>query len=396
VVLKILASHPVQYQAPIFQKLPGIGVDVDVTYYHEGSSLKARRDSEFGTDFKWDLDLLSHYQHRILLHGKPTFGLLEQIIAFVKLRNLLRDRKIPVLFMGWFAEVVWVIWAWRVFTGAPTIIISETNKASYRGRGFRRVILRALLKRTHAVLFIGQRNYEFLLDMGVRADVLIHSPYSIDNARFADAAALLRCQRAALSREFGLDEKRPTFLFCGKLIEKKRPDALLNAYLDGGLDGDAQLVFVGSGHLEESLRQRVKEANARNVHFLGFLNQTRMPLAYAVSDILCLPSDSDETWGLVVNEALACGLPTIVSTEVGCCDDLIDESNGWIVPLQDTNALTTAMKSALAARPMWPSMRTCAVDRVSRHTFDAIARAIQTAALRVTREGTRQPTEAAT
>jgi glycosyltransferase involved in cell wall biosynthesis len=96
--------------------------------------------------------------------------------------------------------------------------------------------------------------------------------------------------------------------------------------------------------LEKDLRQLAAREHLR-VDFAGFKNQTELPAFYAAADVLVLPSDGGETWGLVVNEAMACGLPAIVSDAVGCAPDLIQEGKtGFTFPL--------GSESELAARLM--------------------------------------------
>jgi glycosyltransferase involved in cell wall biosynthesis len=168
-------------------------------------------------------------------------------------------------------------------------------------------------------------------------------------------------------------------VFVGKLIDRKRPLELLDAYARAGLAGRAQLLYVGDGALREPLEARAREANLRGVRVLGFLNQTRIPLAYALGDVLCLLSDARETWGLVVNEALACGRPVIVSAAVGCADDLVDAENGWVVPLDDPVALAATLRAALAARDAWPEMGRRGRRRVAAHTYEAMAAGLETA-----------------
>ena len=85
------------------------------------------------------------------------------------------------------------------------------------------------------------------------------------------------------------------------------------------------------------------------VSFAGFLNQGEIPAAYAACDALVLPSDYGETWGLVVNEAMACGVPAVVSDAVGCGPDLVEEGQtGMIFPLGDIPALARAIEAVLA------------------------------------------------
>jgi glycosyltransferase involved in cell wall biosynthesis len=106
---------------------------------------------------------------------------------------------------------------------------------------------------------------------------------------------------------------------------------------------------VGDGEL----RRPCEEAALRSsvpVCFAGFLNQGRMPDAYAAADCLVLPSDCGETWGLVVNEAMACGLPAIVSDQVGCGPDLIREgATGHVFRCGDVDDLSAKMGAMAAA-----------------------------------------------
>ena len=99
------------------------------------------------------------------------------------------------------------------------------------------------------------------------------------------------------------------------------------------------LLVAGAGELMPEAREFVERHQLR-VSFTGFLNQTEITRAYAAADCLVLPSDFGETWGLVVNEAMACGLPAIVSDRVGCGPDLIDDGKtGALFPFGDIGAL---------------------------------------------------------
>ena len=107
-----------------------------------------------------------------------------------------------------------------------------------------------------------------------------------------------------------------------------------------------ELILVGSGILEKVLRQYVNENNELKVHFIGFKNQTELPAYYSLADVLILPSESGETWGLVVNEAFATLTPAIVSDQVGCMPDLIDSgSTGEVFKCGDTSDLAEKVKN---------------------------------------------------
>jgi glycosyltransferase involved in cell wall biosynthesis len=101
-------------------------------------------------------------------------------------------------------------------------------------------------------------------------------------------------------------------------------------------------VIAGSGPLESQLHERIAAFDAP-VKMIGFVNQSALPALYAATQMLVLPSDASETWGLVVNEAMACGVPAVVSDAAGCARDLIDSSTGCTYPVGNVTALSAAM-----------------------------------------------------
>jgi glycosyltransferase involved in cell wall biosynthesis len=187
-------------------------------------------------------------------------------------------------------------------------------------------------------------------------------------------------------------------LFAAKFIDKKRPLDLIRAASDLRLanqDRPLHLLFVGSGELGGSLRQACHvvydaEAGAANPNgkdveaeapalpratFAGFLNQREISKAYVAADCLVLPSDHRETWGLVVNEALASGLPSIVSDACGCSEELATPINPQFrFPLGDTTAIADALLTAMRQPCPKPVLR----ERVERFnlgvTVNTVAR----------------------
>ena len=381
--LKILASHPVPYHVPVFRSLVTQGLSIDVGYYHHGAAERKFRDSGFGLEFEWDVDLLSGYPHRFFYDGPVCYSPREQfVVARRCLPWALQDTRSPLLLMGWFAEVVWLVWLLRVVIHAPTLVLAETNKLSFHACSkpwFRVALLRALLSNTSAVLCIGNRNRSFMGEMGVPEENLFSAPYSVDNDGLSTQKEQLSPRRSELRRCYGLDPDLPAFLFCGKLIRKKRPLELLEAYLASGLKGRAQLIYVGDGILRDRIKQRASEAAAHHVHLLGFFNQSEMPRAYAIGDVLCLPSDARETWGLVVNEALACSLPVVVSEACGCAPDLVGPDNGWSTSCDDDDALRRTLADTFQRRAEWPAMGSAGRRKVVGHTFGTLAQGVKKA-----------------
>ena len=204
----------------------------------------------------------------------------------------------------------------------------------------------------------------------LREEQLAPAPYCVDNARFAAAAAAARTRRHRIREEWGIPADAFCFLFAGKFLAKKRPFDLIEATrrLQHALQGKKiHLLWVGTGELGGELRQachacfdaeRGERVNAPNggdrpnASFVGFLNQSEISRAYVAADCLVLPSDAKETWGLVVNEAMASGLPCIVSNACGCVEDLVQPIRPDLCyPVGDIIALERAMAAAITRAP---------------------------------------------
>ena len=170
-------------------------------------------------------------------------------------------------------------------------------------------------------------------------------PYGIDNEQFAARADAAAPRRARLRRDLGVPPDAVCFLFVGKLEPKKRVLDAIDAM--AGAPSAAHLLVVGHG--AEAARARVR-ARGRAVSFAGFVNQGALPEVYHCADCLVLPSDHRETWGLVVNEAMACARPAVVGDRVGCEPDLVlPGETGWVFPSGDVKALAGALVRAARA-----------------------------------------------
>ena len=183
---------------------------------------------------------------------------------------------------------------------------------------------------------------DFYRRLGVPEERLFPGPYCVENDRFARRASELggRCCR----ERWRIPNDRVVYLFCGKVVDKKHPLELVQAFHEATQRaGNIHLLMVGDGDRRAECEAYAKQ-HRLPVTFAGFLNQTELPAAYAAADCLVLPSDNGETWGLVVNEAMACGRPAIVSDQVGCSLDLVRPGEcGAIFPYGDQQALIRAL-----------------------------------------------------
>lgn len=337
-----LVSHPIQYYAPIFRELAS-RCDLTVYFAHRQTP-DQQAQAGFGVAFDWDVDLLSGYPSGFLKNvarapstdrfwGCSTPEIAHEIAvggfdAFV----------VP----GWSLRSYWQAIVACRRAGVPILVRGDSQLAGQRGglmRTAKALAFPALLRLFDGYLYVGARNREYLEHYGAPVDRLFFSPACIDNAAFAAAGRSDTEGRKGGTR----------LLFVGKLVARKHPSDLVHAAARLRSRGqEVEITFAGAGELAGLLEQTARSL-AVPTRFLGFVNQSRMPAVYSSADAIVLPSDGTETWGLVVNEAMACGVPAVVSNLVGCGPDLIvPGATGAIFPHGDVSALAEAIAQVLA------------------------------------------------
>jgi glycosyltransferase involved in cell wall biosynthesis len=349
--LLVVATHPIQYQAPLFRALADSGA-VDLTVGFLDLPDADRQGVGFGVNFSWDVPLTEGYRW-VRLDAAVAEGHAASDFPGRRWRHPVRGLKglapDAVLVMGWNQLGLLQGWFAAKWCGVPLIVRGESNAKRARA-GWKRALHRLLLSIPDRFVAIGASNREFYRQVGIADSAIDVAPYFVDNAFFATRAAAV--DRADQRAAWGIAESDVCLLFAGKFEAKKRPFDLLAAVAALPADVRSRIVvlMVGAGPLEASLRAQAEAAGLR-VAWAGFLNQSEIPAAYAVADVLVLPSDHGETWGLVVNEAMACGVPAIVSDQVGCADDLVRPGEtGLVFPMGDVAALAKAIV-ALATNP---------------------------------------------
>jgi len=325
--LAIVTSHPIQYHSPWFRALAQV-VDLEVFYAHRQDAA-GQAAAGFAQPFEWDVPLLEGYRHRFLdnVSASPT------VDSFAGcdtpgIAPLIRDGGFDACIVtGWYLKSYWqaIRACWNA--GVPVLMRGDSHLGMPRSSlttAAKYLPYSWMLRRMDAHLYVGQANRAYLRHYGVPESQLFFTPHFVDNDRFARTADRARQDGSAgaLRRAAGVPDGAVVFLSVGKLIARKRVIDLIKAL--AGLRASGRLVhgiIVGSGPEERGLRQQAEMLGAP-VYFAGFKNQTELPAAYAAADCFVLPSVV-ESWGLVVNEAMACGLPAIVSDAAGCAPDLV-------------------------------------------------------------------------
>jgi glycosyltransferase involved in cell wall biosynthesis len=340
VKLSVFSTHPIQYQVPWFQRLaaqPGL----DLKVYYALIPDAEQQGVGFGVPFTWDIPMLEGYDWELLPNEKSSPGLRGFFASSTPTVYTILKKARPdvVIITGWQSlPLLQALWA-CIKLGLPRLIRSEANALRAR-RWWVKPLHRLLLARFHAFIAIGKANREFYLRNGIDAARIFTGPYFVDNRRFQEQFSQAMTERQAIRASWNVLPSHTCYLYAGKLEPKKRIMDLLHAFEQALRDNRAlHLLVAGTGELM-SEAQAFAHSRGLPVSLAGFFNQTEITRAYAAADCLVLPSDYGETWGLVVNEAMACGLPAIVSDRVGCGPDLIEEGKtGAIFPFGDIDAL---------------------------------------------------------
>jgi len=347
--LGIVAHAPIQYHTPLFQLLAKRNnVDLDVLFLSD-RGVTATIDQQFGLAVAWDIDLLSGYRHSYLtMRQNPT-----SIIKRVRMLVGWVPSHDAVVVNGY--TIPWVLLTMVIcrFRRVPYLLRGSSHPQG-ESVGFRRYLRWALTRLVVAgssgALSMGRLNDDFYHQ--AHAHLVIFAPNSVDDARFASIPPI---GRSELLAKWNLESDRPVILFCGKLMPLKRPLDIIAAVKS--LPQEVSILFVGDGILAERVQASLTSISGA---VTGFVNQSDLPSYYHAADILVLPSEW-ETWGLVVNEAMAAGTLPVVSDRVGCGPDLV-KGVGEIYPCGDIEGLAVALGRALE-RIKEPDIR----DRVRGH-----------------------------
>ncbi len=365
--IAIVASHPIQYHAHWYRELARAeDLDLEVLYCHEATQ-RDQAESGFGVDFAWDIPLLEGYRYRFLKNaarrpGVSKFGGMDS----PELRGIIiHERYDAVVVSGWHTKSYWqAILACRE-CGTPVMVRSDSHLHDDRSTLMRLAKwtpYHYFISRFDACLAAGTWSREYFLHYGAKPERVFIVPHCVPKQPAgAPDAQQLQTAREAARRQWDIPRGATVFLFAGKFIARKRPLDFIRAVATAATGNPAVYgLMAGDGPMRAEAEALTAGLRAP-ITFAGFLNQRAIQPAYAASDILVLPSDQD-TWGLVVNEAMIHGRACIVSDRAGCGPDLIvgcepdpinagcetdlineDARTGFIFPTGDVDALAGYM-----------------------------------------------------
>ncbi|MBX2931851.1 MAG: glycosyltransferase family 4 protein [Chitinophagaceae bacterium] len=379
--LAIVSTHPIQYYAPLF-KLMAENNSMEIKiFYTWGQAKDTILDKDFGIERKWDIPLLEGYEYQFVenVSKQPGSHHYKGIINPTLISDIEDWNANAILIFGWnFQSHLKAI---RYFKGKIPIIFRGDSTLLDEPSGFsikkiaRRVFLTWVYKHIDIALYVGKANKAYYKVHGLKEEQLIFAPHAIDNNRFATITQEQEYFIKKTKQHFQIVDTDITFVFCGKFQPKKNPLLLLNTFKQI-LQQNIHLIFVGNGELENEMKAIA--TNDARIHFLPFQNQSFMPTIYRLGDVYCLPSSGPgETWGLAVNEAMACRKAVLVSNKCGCSYDLIQEGiNGFVFKTNDTKDLAEKIDLLAISKQQLQQMGKASESIIQIWNFKKIAEVI--------------------
>jgi glycosyltransferase involved in cell wall biosynthesis len=262
-----------------------------------------------------------------------------------------------VLIQGWSESYSLAALDWCLKTQTPAIVTSESQITDFPRSAWKEHVKRRVIAGFRSALVGGKPHVEYLAQLGMPRERIFTGYDVVDNAHFASGADAARADASAVRARLNLPER--FFLASGRFIEKKNFPRLLQAYtryrdavLRTAREPLWSLVLLGDGELRPELeRLRAGLGLAEHVLLPGFKGYQELPAFYGLASAFVHPSTTEQ-WGLVVNEAMATGLPVLVSKPCGCAPDLVEEGrNGWTFDPSDVGALSELMVRVSAMTP---------------------------------------------
>ena len=349
----IITTHPIQYHAPLFSYLSKhLRYSIKVIYTL-GAQYESIRDDDFGVKRTWNIDLLSGYDYEFVENSAkvPSSTKYWGIQNPTLIKRIEEINPNAILIYGWKHHSHLAVMRYFInkipvlFRGDSTTL--DDSEKFFLFKFMRNRLLKWVYKHVDYALSPGKASDLYFSKSGLQNSQIIRAEHAVDNNRFSSFSIEEERRLKDLRNQLSISDNEIVFVFAGKFIEKKNPLLLIKAFaLLAHINENARLVFVGNGILEHQIKEQISslhEAISRRIDILTFQDQNEMKIVYRLSDIFVLPSKS-ETWGLSVNEALACGATVIVSDKCGCSLDLIIEGfNGYVFQSENTNDLFQKM-----------------------------------------------------
>ena len=356
--IAIVTGVPAPYREPVFQRLaarPGVELKVFYcTHGHDNVAWAGEASASFEYVKEFPKNFTPKRFQRLPFLGYTNFGLSAALRDF--------EPQFVVVY-GYNQSTHWLAFRYCLANGVPFALRSDSNvhidlNRSWRS-SMRRRLLHWLVKRAGAVLPVGSANRGYWEAFGAQPSQIHLAPYAVDNDHIAEAV----CERRRDPRG------HVRFLYIGRLLPRKGVDLLIEAF-NRIADDRCTLTIVGDGPEAEALKAAQTPEAAARTTWAGKLANDEALRRYADADVFVLPSRY-EPWGLVVNEAMAAGLPVIADRRCGAAMDLIDDGvTGRKLGELSIESIAAAMSEFVAEPGRAAEQGTAARLRIQTWNFD--------------------------
>jgi glycosyltransferase involved in cell wall biosynthesis len=348
--LTVLLTHPIQYYTPWFRYITEHCADLELTVLYLSRPNAVQQATGYDTAFQWDVPLLDGYAHAFAREesGEARFGTFDfHGIDIPEIGDAIAaTRPDVVLIPGWHSITYVRALRWCRRHRIPVIWRGDTH-------GLGRISpawyarTRVLLHMFDYHLSVGENTNAYLRRFGVRGPRIFSSPHHVDNAHFAMTDDARAAARVSTRSRLEIPADHFVIASVGKIAAHKRPQDVIDAAARMG--AGVTVLLVGAGREREAAEQRARAAGVSLV-CTGFVNQRELPAMYAAADVLVVPG-SEDSWGLVMNEALAVGIPVVGNDRAGATRDLaVPGVTGERYGLADVAGLERALRTVRTGR----------------------------------------------
>jgi glycosyltransferase involved in cell wall biosynthesis len=290
------------------------------------------------------------YAVEVLFPGRPARSIKPGAILSAIAAKLDEIQPSCVCLNGYASALALGALLWCQRRGVPTVMMSESTPWDETRVAWKEWLKSLAVSSCSAALVGGRSHAEYLVSLGLPADRISLGYDAVDNAHFASRAAIARKDEASVRKELGLPDRY--FFACARFTPKKNLVRLLQGYhqyRQTALSSPWDLVLAGSGPGGEELTAMASSLGITDsVHFVGPKSYQELPAYYGLASGFIHVSTTEQ-WGLVVNEAMASGLPVLVSSRCGCADNLVqDGMNGYTFDPFFTNCIAEGMRTLVA------------------------------------------------
>lgn len=376
--MRILIVHNflwAHYKSSVFQALqqvvdqrPGTSLMVLQIARNERSRAGLEtQDSASAPTYRYTYELLfNRFVEAVSLHQRAC-ALLSRTRAF---------RPDVLVLTGYYDPAQLLLLLWAKTTGIRVIMQNESTAADQVRTGWKERFKRWLLRQFDGFFCFGSQSANYLTGLGVPPDRILLRGNAVDNQALRTAYEAALPTRTRQLRALSLPPNN--FVFVGRLATEKNLTALLKAFAESLVHSpeatDWGLILLGDGPERASLAEQVQAQQlGERVRILPGRPWFRVPEILALSNVLVLPSLS-EPWGLVVNEAMACGLPVIVSNRCGCVPDLVTHGQtGYVFDPDQPVELARYLLAFIRSEVNGAAMQRAVQERIAAYTPEAIA-----------------------